>query len=367
MRSPGIVISGMLAMLFTLEAEEKPLVVRGGIDGKEFSEVGRVYVDDDKLIHFRSDQRLYYFSHMYYIWDTLAKAGVVADGKIIYHKPIRITGNYSKAAYVYNFLEEPAMRGSQIMWIDRIEKLESLTEEEAAFKPLFDGDSLEGWSASSGWEVKDHVISCSAPKEHGAETLTSQSSPTDFELSFEYRCSWKTSASLLLRVNEKGEGIALSLDHIDGGTVGFPKSTAGASRPFTLHETREQRGVGESLHYHIQYDGRFHYDAVAQDQLLESVKLNDFLREWDGAFWNIVRVRCVGSEPEVSIWINGFPISKFKANTVDLQEKRPDHIGSVENFAMLPSRSIGFVVHSMRHEEPQFLLRDVRVKIVANE
>ena len=117
-------IAGVLAMiaLGSLGADENPLLQRGRIDGKEFSEVGRLYVDDDKLIHFRTDQRLYYFSHMYYIWDTLAESGVVKDGKITYDKPLRITGNYSKAAYVYNFLQEPALRGSQIVWIDRIEK-----------------------------------------------------------------------------------------------------------------------------------------------------------------------------------------------------------------------------------------------------
>ena len=79
----------------SLMADEKPLILRGQIDGKAFSEVGRLYVDNDRLIHFRTDQRLYYFSHMYYIWDALTKAGVVADGKIVHHDPIRITGNLS--------------------------------------------------------------------------------------------------------------------------------------------------------------------------------------------------------------------------------------------------------------------------------
>jgi hypothetical protein len=361
MRRSGIVSTCFLAVLFSLRADEKPSVVRGGIDGKEFSEVGRLYVDDDKLIHFRSDQRLYYFSHMYYIWDTLAKADVVADSKIIHDKPIRITGNYSKAAYVYNSLEEPALRGSQIVWIDRVERVESLPEKEKAFKPLFDGESLKGWSSSPAWLVKDNVISCSAPTERGTETLISQSSHSDFELSFEYRCSWKTSASLLLRASEKGEGIALSLDHIDGGTIGFPKFAAGASRPFTLHETREQRGVGANRHYHIQYDGRFHYDAVAQNKLLECCQLNEFLREWDGAFWNIVRVRCVGLDPEVTIWINGFLVSKFKASTVVLREKTPPHIGAIERFGVHPSGHIGFAVHASQCEETEWLLREVRL------
>ena len=67
MRGSGSISACVLVLLCALQADEKPLVVRGGIDGKEFSEVGRVYIDDDKLIHFRSDQRLYYFSHMYYI------------------------------------------------------------------------------------------------------------------------------------------------------------------------------------------------------------------------------------------------------------------------------------------------------------
>ncbi|MFT4640326.1 MAG: hypothetical protein ACI8T1_003653 [Verrucomicrobiales bacterium] len=356
----SIVCAFFLAALCTLQADEKPLVVRGGLDGKEFSEIGRLYVDDDKLIHFRSDQRLYYFSHMYYIWDTLAKAGAVADGKIIYDKPIRITGNYSKAAYVYNFLEEPAMRGSQVMWIDRIEKLDNLPESEKAF----DGESLKGWKASPAWAVKDGVISCSAP----LEKLISESSHTDFELSFEYRSTWGISASLLLRANEKGEGIGVSLDHIDEGIVGFPKSAAGASRPFMLFETREKRGVGKDIHYHIQYDGRSNYDDdMERDNLLARCTLGEFLREWDGGFWNIVKIRCAGSDPEITVWINGFPISQFNAKTVTVIDRNPAQVGAIESYTVHPSGRVGFIIHSTQPEGAEFRLREIRIaQVVAD-
>ena len=345
----------------SLVADEKPLILRGQIDGKPFSEVGRLYVDNDKLIHFRTDQRLYYFSHMYYIWDTLTKAGVVVDGKIVHHDPIRITGNYSKAAYVYNFLEEPALRGSQIVWIDRIAKAESLPERQDAFNYIFDSKSFQGWSATSNWKIVDNTFSCSPPSAGVDEQVMSHSSHTDFELSFEYRGSWGTSASLLLRTNEKGDGISLSLDHIDEGTVGFPKSTAGASRPYSLRENREKRGVGATTHYHIQYEGRPSHNGIAHNKLLECAQLSEFLREWDGGFWNIVRVRCVGVDPEITLWINGFLISKFEANTVVLREKNPAHIGAIENYEVHSSGNIGFVVHSMKAENPEFLLREIRI------
>ena len=304
---------------------------------------------------------------MYYIWDTLAKSGAVANGKIINQKPIRITGNYSKAAYVYNFLEEPAMRGSQIIWIDQIENVETPKEVEKVFTPLFDGESLKGWSKSQAWSVKDKALSCSALKTDVTAALMSESSHTDFELSFEYRSSWGNSASILLRANEKGEGIALSLDHIDGGNIGFPKSAAGASRPFTLYKKREQRGVGAKTHYHVQYDGRPSYDSVARDKLINCSNIHEFLREWDGAFWNVVRVRCVGDDPVITVWINGFQVNKFKANTIDLREKNPAHIGAIENFAANPSGRVGVVVHATTHDEPEFLLREVRIaKAVAD-
>ncbi len=361
------------AAIGSLKAEEKPLLQRGRIDGKEFSEVGRLYLDDDKLIHFRTDQRLYYFSHMYYIWDTLTDSGVVTDGKITYNKPLRITGNYSKAAYVYNFLQEPALRGSQIVWIDGIEKIKlPQARKPKAFTPLFDGKSLGGWTItpastadSPTWIVKDKIITHSAPSTPAGEKLMSASAFTDFELSFEYRSSWGNSASLLLRANEKGEGVALSLDHIDEGTIGLPKSAAGSSRPFMLYETREKRGVGANSHVHIQFDGRFNYDAVARDRMLGCSKVHEFLTEWDGAYWNIVRVRCVGSDAEITVWINGFPVSKFNAKTVVMREKNPAHIGSIKNFAVHPSGSIGFEVHSARKEESKFLLREVRIMNLA--
>ncbi|MDB4461165.1 hypothetical protein N9038_00505, partial [bacterium] len=177
----------------------------------------------------------------------------------------------------------------------------------------------------------------------------------------EYRGSWGTSASLLLRTNEKGDGISLSLDHIDEGTVGFPKSTAGASRPYSLRENREKRGVGATTHYHIQYEGRPSHNGIAHNKLLECAQLSEFLREWDGGFWNIVRVRCVGVDPEITLWINGFLISKFKANSVVLREKNPAHIGAIENYKVHSSGNIGFVVHSMTAENSEFLLREIRI------
>jgi len=347
---------------------ENPLVYRGGIHGREFSEVGRLYLGQDELIHFRADQRLYFLSHMYYIWDTLAESGVVVDGKIVHDKRIRISGNYSKAGGVYNFTEEPPLRGSQIVWIDRVEKVEIPAQLQKPFTPLFDGESLKGWSTSPAspadapaWVVKDHVLSFSAPSNHVAEKLISKSSYTDFELSFEYLCSWGNSASLLIRANEKGAGIALSLDHIDEGTIGFPKSAAGASRPFMLYETRKKEGVGASTHYHVQYDGRFNYDALTRDKLLECCQLNEFLNEWDGAYWNVVKVRCVGAVPEITVWVNGFMVSRFNAKSVVMQQKNPDHIGTIENFAVHPSGRIGFAVHSTQSEETEFLLRELRI------
>ncbi len=347
---------------------ENPLVWRGGIHGREFSEVGRLYLGEDNLIHFRTEQRLYFFSHMYYIWDALSRSGVIADGKVIYDKPIRLSGNYSKAGAVYNFLQEPALRGSQIVWIDRVDKVAD-SDDKNGFTPLFDGISLQGWStrkapaAAPAWVVNDNVISFSTPSDRVAEKLISQSSYTDFELSFEYRSSWGNSASLLIRANEKGEGIALSLDHINEGTIGFPKSAAGASRPFMLHETREKRGVGASTHYHVQYDGRFNYDGVPIDGLLECCRLQDFLNEWDGGYWNVIKVRCVGADPEITVWVNGFKVSRFNAKSLKLEQKTPDVIGAVNNFAVHPSGRIAFAVHSTQLEEPMFLLRDLRISL----
>ena len=366
-------IAGVLALVTLsglVAADETPLLMRGGIEGREFSEVGRLYVDDDELIHFRTEQRLYYFSHMYYIWDTLQAAGVVTDGQIIYGQPLRITGNYSKAKYVYNFLEEPALRGSQIMWIDRVEQVELPIDEQSEFTCLFDGESLSGWSMipatvetdAAVWKVKDKVLLGAAPSVDATHTLISETCYADFELTFEYRACWGNSASLLLRANEQGEGIALSLDHIDEGTIGFPKSATAASRPFMLYETRQEHGVGIDTHIHLQYDGRFNYDAVARDELLQCSQLSDFLNEWDGGFWNIVKIRCVGREPVITFWINGFQVSKFNAQSVAMSEKVPAHIGAIKNYTVYPSGHIGFALHCAQVEKPSLLLRELRVR-----
>lgn len=361
----GALVVGF-ALTGPVATEESPLIQRGGIMGREFSEVGRLYVEDDALIHFRTDERLYYFSHMYYIWDALAAAEVVKGGKIIYDDPLRITGNYSKAQYVYNFLEEPALRGSQIMWIDRVDKVDTSNDEEEAFTSLFDGESLTDWSIaptdSKAWKVEGKVLSGSATSANAASSLISEAAFTDFELAFEYRCSWQTSASILLRSNAKGEGIALSLDHIDEGTVGFPKSAVGASRPFMLYEIREERGVGAEAHLHLQYDGRLNDDAAAHESSLHPCDLREFLKEWDAASWNLVKIRCIGSKPEVLVWINGFLICRFNASRVPMSEANPSHLGAIEKYVVHPSGRIGFAVHSSKLDAPGLLLREIHVK-----
>ena len=361
----AVALCGLLGSMNPARAD-KPLVWRNGIHGREFSEVGRLYFGRDKLLHFRTDQRIYYFSHMYYIGDALRKAQVVVDGKVVYDKPIRISGNYSKAGAVYNFLEEPALRGSQIVWIDGVEKVD-LSANPSKVTSLFDGESLAGWalvpSASEmpAWKVVDQVIASVDSPERGEVTLLSEPSFTDFELSFEYRSSWDVSASLLLRANQAGDGIAISLDHMDDGIVGFPKSATGASRPYVVVETREQRGVGATLHEHIQFDGIVNYDGVSEDKLLECCKLTEFLNEWDGAYWNLVKVRCVGADPEITVWINGFQINRFKASSVSMQQEKPDHLGAIKNFVVHPSGRIGFSVHSKPSVDTNFLLRELRV------
>jgi len=152
---------------------------------------------------------------------------------------------------------------------------------------------------------------------------------------------------------------------------GFPRPSrqkqipsSGASRPFALYEKRDKRGVGAKTHDHVQYDGLSSYDAVARDKLINCTKIHEFLREWDGAFWNVVRVRCVGDDPVITVWINGFQINTFKANAIDLREKNPVHIGAIENFVVHPSGRIAVVVHAMSHEDSEFLLREIRIATV---
>ncbi|MFT4546718.1 MAG: hypothetical protein ACI8XO_002378 [Verrucomicrobiales bacterium] len=345
------------------------LVRRGGLSGREFSEVGTLYLESDQKIHFRSSQKVYFLSHMYYIAGTLEKAGVVSKGKIVYDQPIRITGVVSKSEANRDFFVEPALRGNQIVWMDRVEKL--LEPEELARKchPIFNGKNLDGWSVEPSsndddpsWSVQDGSLAISSPVAQSGGRLMTDASYRDFELSFEYRSTWGNSASLSLRANEEGEGIGLGLDHVDGGNVGLPKSIAGCCGPFSLYETRITHGIGKGATFTIQYDGRIGYDGIAKDNLLEVCGLREYLTEWDGAYWNLVRVRCVGDKPIVTVWINGLLVCRFDAGTVSMQQKNPVQIGGIEKFLVNPEGRIGFEVHSTTSEKPEFLLREVRLE-----
>jgi hypothetical protein len=45
-----------------------------------------------------------------------------------------------------------------------------------------------------------------------------------------------------------------------------------------------------------------------------------------------------------------------------LSAKNPAHVGTIENYRVHPSGRIGFALHAALHEEPQFLMREVRVR-----
>lgn len=360
----------LFAALFSaMGSAQNTLVSRGGIDGKEFSEIGQLYLGEDQKVHFRSRQKLYFFSHMYYIGEALEKSGVLSSGKISYDQPIRISGNYSKAAAVYDFLIEAPLRGHQIVWIDRVEKVSKPEELTRKGRSLFNGKNLAGWTVApsskadpSPWTVHDGSISSSSPIGRSGQRLMTDASYRDFELSFEYRSTWGNSASLFIRANGEGEGIGLSLDHLDGGHVGFPKSSSGTCSPLTLHETRTTIGFGKNESYRLQYDGRLEFDGIAVGKLLEICKLPEFLREWDGAYWNVVKVRCVGPEPIVTVWVNEFLICRFHAETVSRQQKNPNPIGGIKTYRVNPEGRIGFALHSTGPDDPVFALREIRLE-----
>ncbi|QBG46727.1 DUF1080 domain-containing protein [Verrucomicrobia bacterium S94] len=185
---------------------------------------------------------------------------------------------------------------------------------EEGFKPIFDGKTLSGWhimqkpagdkyyATDENFYAKDGAIHCFQTPEKKGGLLLSDEKYGDFILEMEIKSDWGCDSGIFLRCTEDGRGIQVLNDYLKEGNVGFlfGQGTGGyISRPIRFSEAGDNGTA---------YDV---YDGVEIDGLKYGIDAEGWNAIWRHGEWNTVRIKCVGSEPIITTWVNGVKIMEM--------------------------------------------------------
>lgn len=183
--------------------------------------------------------------------------------------------------------------------------------EDAAFVPIFDGTSLEGWEGKPEfWRVEDGAIvgetTAENPTEGNTFLIWRAGDVDDFELEFEYRISDKGNSGVQYRSRDFG-------DFVVGG---YQADFEGGPRYSGILYEEKGRGIlcqrGERVV--IAADGQ----KAPGEPIAESAKLQEAIRQGE---WNTYRI--VAKGPKLQHVING----QLMSETVDEQDGKRSEQG----------------------------------------
>lgn len=198
-------------------------------------------------------------------------------------------------------------------------------QDDEGFRPLFDGESLEGWHVNpekighgtgGHWFVQDGAIvgEQDPPGSGNGGILLTDEQFGDFELLIDAKPDWGVCSGLFVRSNDLGQCFQVLVDYHDAGNVGhiYGEGTGGfTNRPFSIFGVYENddSDAGALLGLRTEQG-----DAVSEGF---SVAGPDWVRAWKLNDWNTLRVRCVGSPPQITTWLNGVKVTEFDASTFE--------------------------------------------------
>lgn len=192
------------------------------------------------------------------------------------------------------------------------------------FTPIFDGKTLEGWhimnrppehdyyATEENFFVKDGAITCFQvqPKQNGGLIFTDKEYG-DFELSVDFKSDWGCDSGIFIRTNSRGQGIQILNDFITGGSIGFIYGQ-GTGSYFTTPVTMQSEELADGSTKYFAIDK---YDGEAIDGLVYSISAPEFNEIYKPGEFNTMKIRCVGTEPMITTWVNGTKVMEFDGRT----------------------------------------------------
>lgn len=216
-------------------------------------------------------------------------------------------------------------------------------------RSLFDGTSLTGWvaqprvygsawpggpdvaSLNTGlpadlpdraranpavWTVEDGAIvgRQNTPGSGYGGYLVTEEVFGDFELTLEARPDWPADTGVMIRRRfDDWAGLQVLYDHRPNGSVGgfFGNGIGGfLAAPFTM----DRDDIGDLV-----VSNRSPWSPRSAELLTYRGAPDSFLAAWDPTGWNELRVRCIGSLPRVSTWVNGIQVAEIDLAYLDTE------------------------------------------------
>lgn len=220
---------------------------------------------------------------------------------------------------------------------------------------LFDGHSLTGWFASPRiygsvypggpqlldlvpampsdyneraakhpalWSVEDGAIvgrQDSAPPGWGGY-LVSERTFGSFELELEMKPDWPADTGVMVRrQRDTWEGLQILVDHRTSGSIGgfYGNGIAGFHGvPFNIAARLDSLGRAVGL-VEDNPDTTLEPITLPKRQMLTtSSDATPFLETWRWNDWNTLRIRCEGTPPRVTTWVNDILIAEIDCSTI---------------------------------------------------
>ena len=216
---------------------------------------------------------------------------------------------------------------------------------------LFDGRTLSGWHTNpkpishgkgGRWKVEDGVLTGEQdpPGSGNGGLLLSDKKFGNFELTLQLKPDWGICSGVFLRCTEEGAGFQMYVDYHDGGNIGH--LVGEMPKPFSMMPFRFN-GVFDK-------HGKLTQLTDAHDRRAEnwppgvyqsSCSPRQFLDAWKVGEWNAARIRCVGTNPVITVWINQLQVCEFNGETCTLPAYDKDRVSKL----LGPRGSIALQVH----------------------
>jgi len=209
---------------------------------------------------------------------------------------------------------------------------------QTAWRPLFDGGTLDGWRAihrlpvsripggrspgkdspqyqkalrgKGDWRVVDGAITGGQepPGSGVGSYLITNEKFADFELSLEANPDWGVDTGIMIRATSLGsQGFQVLVDHREGGNIGsFYGNGIGGfnTRQFGFNAKKDSRGKAVGM-VPVAYRDLNPQPDPGKSEATWSAGPDAFFETWRFAEWNDIRIRCKGRLPMLTTWING--------------------------------------------------------------
>ena len=212
------------------------------------------------------------------------------------------------------------------------------------FRPLFKGDTLEGWKIlprglammeegserwnkawehPGQWTIENGVIEGrqDPPGCGYGSYLVSEETFGDFELTYDAKPDWPADTGIYIRASADGfMGYQILLDHRKSGNIGgFYGNSIGGFHAINWNVDAVYDENGNPTGLKIE-DPETTIEPIAQwkiDLLTHKIEGEEFLKIWKWNDWNSFRVVCKGEVPVITTYINGVKIAEIDMNRAD--------------------------------------------------